>query len=289
MIDVIIVGKGPAGICAALYCKRAGLSVQVVGMGNGALEKAETIENYYGLQAPLPGMQVLENGWNQAAHLGINILNAEVVDIAWDNHFIVSTSGGKFTASTVILASGAQRKAPKLEGLAPLEGKGVSYCAICDAFFYRGKQVAVFGAGAYALHEAAELLPVAGKVTLFTNGQPLEGTAPENLELCDKPLAALVGEERLESALFTDGTSQPIDGFFVALGSAGAGAFAKKLGLTMNGIYLEVDEKMATAIPGLYAAGDCIGGIQQISTAVAEGTQAAFSAIAFVRSLAKGV
>ncbi len=285
MYDVIVVGKGPAGISAALYCKRAGLSVLVVGMGSGSLEKAEKIENYYGLNGPLTGMQVLENGWQQAAHLSIEILTAEVVDIAWDTHFIVSTSREKFTASSVILASGAQRKAPKLEGLAELEGKGVSYCAVCDAFFYRGKQVAVFGAGAYALHEANDLLPVAGKVTLFTNGQPLEVAVPPELEVCEKPLAKLIGQERLESAQFTDGTSQAIDGFFVALGSAGAGAFAKKLGLATNGIYLETDPKMATAIPGLYAAGDCIGGIQQVSTAVSEGTQAAFSAITYVRSL----
>ena len=285
MYDVVVVGKGPAGISAALYCKRAGLSVLVIGMGAGALEKAEKIENYYGLNAQLTGLQVLQNGWQQAAHLAIEMLDAEVVDIAWDSHFIVSTNQESFAATSVILASGAQRKAPKLEGLTQLEGKGVSYCAVCDAFFYRGKQVAVFGAGAYALHEANDLLPVAGKVTLFTNGQPLEIAVPPELEVCEKPLAKLIGEDRLESAQFTDGTSQQIDGFFVALGSAGAGAFAKKLGLAMNGIYLETDAKMATAIPGLYAAGDCVGGIQQVSTAVAEGTQAAFSAIAYLRSL----
>lgn len=283
MFDVIVIGKGPAGISSALYCKRAGLSVLVIGMGAGSLEKAEAIENFYGLSGPLTGMQVLQNGWNQAKHLGIEIQDGEVVDIAWDNGFVVATAQGKTQAKSVIIATGSQRKSPRILGLAELEGKGVSYCAVCDAFFYRGKKVAVFGAGNYAIHEASELLPVAAEVTLLTNGQPLEAQPLPGMKVCERPIARLAGQDKLEEIEFTDGSSLAADGFFVAIGTAGAGAFARKMGLATRGTYLETDAKMATAIPGLFAAGDCIGGIQQISTAAAEGTIAAFSAIAYVR------
>lgn len=283
MRDVVIIGKGPAGISAALYIKRAGLSVAVIGKDHGALAKAEKIQNYFGYTTAPTGISLVESGWKQAQDLGVELITDEVVDLSWNGGFTVKTATQEFDAQAVIIATGSSRKAPRIPGLKELEGRGVSYCAVCDAFFYRGKNVAVLGNSRYALHEAKELLPVVGSVSLLTNGLDTTEPFPAQIRIINKPVAAILGEEKIRGISFRDGSSELFDGLFVALGSAAAGDLARKLGVGMNGTHVEVDANMATNIPGLYAAGDCIGGLQQVSAAVAEGAQAATSAIAYVR------
>ncbi|MDD4797313.1 MAG: NAD(P)/FAD-dependent oxidoreductase [Eubacteriales bacterium] len=283
MRDIVIIGKGPAGISAALYIKRAGLSVTVVGKDHGALAKAEKIQNYFGYSIASTGVDLVESGWKQAQALGVELVTDEVVDLSWNGGFTVKTATEEYDAQAVIIATGSARKAPRIAGLAQLEGRGVSYCAVCDAFFYRGKRVAVLGNARYALHEAKELLPVVGSVTLLTNGLPASDPFPAEIRVLDKPVTAILGDEQVRGVSFSDGTTEEFDGLFVALGSAAAGDLARKLGAAMNGTHVDVDADMATNIPGLYAAGDCIGGMQQVSSAVAEGAKAATSAIAYVR------
>ena len=183
----------------------------------------------------------------------------------------------------MVLATGASRSTPPIPGLRELEGHGVSYCAVCDAFFYRGKEVAVLGSGEYAMHEAAELLPVVGSVTVLTNGAPLTGVLPEGAKLDTRKISAFAGDGVVERAEFEDGESLPISGVFVAVGVAGSTDLAKKLGAATEGTRILVDEKMATNVPGLYAAGDCTGGMLQIAKAVYQGAQAGTSIVAEIR------
>ncbi|MEG1932671.1 MAG: FAD-dependent oxidoreductase, partial [Pygmaiobacter sp.] len=171
MSNVIIIGSGPAGVSAALYAVRAGLATTVISSGIGTLAKAEKIENYYGFAEPISGEELAKNGIEGAKRLGVRFVTAEVVGLSYDEQYLVETSAGAYSADGVIIATGSPRFAPKIAGLATLEGKGVSYCAVCDAFFYRGKDVAVLGSGDYALHEVQALLPVARTVTLLTNGE----------------------------------------------------------------------------------------------------------------------
>ncbi|MHB1316011.1 MAG: NAD(P)/FAD-dependent oxidoreductase [Christensenellales bacterium] len=283
MTDVVVVGKGPAGISAALYIARANLSVTVIGKDPGALARAEKIENYFGLPEPVPGRQLLEAGWTQAKSLGAEVLDDEVIDITWDNGFSILTKNGRYEAHAVILATGTARKAPAIKGIKEFEGKGVGYCAVCDGFFYRKKNVAVLGSEHYALHEANELLPVVGSVTLLTNGAPVKEQFPPEINIIHTPVRSLYGNEVLEGVEFTDDTKQEFQGVFIAVGSAAAGDLARKLGAATNGVNIEVDQDMATTIPGLFAAGDCTGGISQVSSAVAGGARAAIGAIAYAR------
>ena len=185
-MDIVIIGSGPAGVSAALYAKRAGADVTVISRGSGALAKAEKIENYYGLAEPVTGAELEANGITGAKRLGVSFFEGEVVGLAMNDDFtglVVQTPGQAFDAKAVVLAAGSTRLAPKIPGLKELEGKGVSYCAICDAFFYRGKAVAVLGEGEYALHEAEILLPHATKVMLFTNGKEPTVEIPETIEV----------------------------------------------------------------------------------------------------------
>lgn len=283
MADIIILGTGPAGISAALYTARAGLDTLVIGRDGGALEKTERIENYYGFPQPISGKDLVQNGIAQAERLGARVLRAEVLGISFDGAFRIQTADGEFTAPEVILATGSSRKSPKIEGIREWDGHGVSYCAVCDGFFYRKKAVAVLGEGDYALHEARELLPLASKVTVLTNGLAPQADFPAEIEVATQKIASLQGDGVLQSVRFTDGSSLPVSGLFVAIGVAGSADLAKKLGAETEGASIRTDRNGRTNIPGLYAAGDCTGGLLQIAKAVGDGAAAGTSAIADLR------
>ena len=145
----------------------------------------------------------------------------------------------------------------------------------------------VLGNEDYAAHELGQLLPVVGEAVLLTNGKPLHTDVSEGVSVYEKKLTAVNGEEQVEGVTFEDGESLALDGIFVALGSAGAADLARKIGAMTEGRSIKVDEEMATNVPGLYAAGDCTGGLLQISKAVGEGAKAAMSMIRFVRQQKK--
>ena len=284
MSDMLILGYGPAGISAALYGLRAGLDVQLVGKDTGALAKAHKIENYFGLKEPLSGEELAEVGKNQALALGAKIADDEVTDLMFDgSEFVATGLAGSFRGKVCIMATGAARKKTPLPGMAEMEGHGVSYCAVCDAFFYRKKNVAVLGAGEYALHEVNELLSVVGSVTLLTNGADLTAKFPDNVKIESRKIAGLKGDGTFEGVCFEDGSESLFDGMFVAMGSANATDLALKAGAAFDGGKLVLDKDFQTTVPGLFAAGDCTGGTLQIAVAVGEGAIAGLAAIKYLR------
>ena len=286
MENLVIIGSGPAGISAALYAARAGLSPVVLTQGPGALGKAGQIDNYYG--APLTGPALHAAGEEQARALGVRILETQAVGVVGFDTYTVRAVSGDFDTIAVLLATGAKRATPTIPGLKELEGAGVSYCAVCDAFFYRGKPVAVLGSGDFALHEADELAPLAGSVTILTNGEPEAFTKPCPYPIDRRPISALVGDKALAGVQFADGGLLLANGLFVALGTAGSAEIARQTGAELGADgSVVVDAAMQTTLPGLYAAGDCTGGLKQIAKAVHEGTQAGLSAIQYIRDYRK--
>lgn len=295
MENIVIIGAGPAGISAALYAARGNMNPLVINNGIGALEKAEKIENYYGLEQPLSGKELYERGISQAEALGVRILDAEVLGISGLDTFTVKTTAGDFDTVSVILATGGKRSAPKIPGLKEFEGRGVSYCAVCDAFFYRGKEVAVVGNGEFALHEAEELRNVTQDVTIYTDGKEPEFSREHPIAVNTMKIQAIEGDDKVSGLLMQsdiaaqdaeapENSFYPADGVFVALGTAGSTEIARQMGaeITDKG-NIKTDEEMATTIPGLFAAGDCTGGLLQVSKAVYEGSMAAISAGKYVR------
>jgi len=287
MADVIIIGGGPAGVSAALYIARAGLKATIIESGAGALAKAHKIENYYGAVAA--GSELYAQGLAQAQALGVEVIHDEVVGIDYYGEFAVQGSKKEnlFQAPALLLAMGVQQAAPNIVGLKDFEGKGVSYCAVCDGFFFRSKRVAVIGSGAYAAHEAEYLSHLARETTVLTNGETTEIIEGAGLKVINTAIVAVKGEKRVEAVELEDGTELAVDGVFVALGTAGTSDIAKKLGLETDGRFLKVEVEGATAIPGLYAAGDCTGGLLQVAKAVYEGMRAGTAIIKYVRSLNK--
>ena len=285
MPNIVIIGSGPAGVSAALYAARAGVETTVLTKGPGALDRAELIQNYYGFAEPISGAELERRGIEGAKALGVQFVTTEAVGLTYMDKLTVETLAGDFPADAVILATGASRAAPHIPGLAGLEGHGVSYCATCDAFFYRGRDVAVLGSGEYALHEVQTLLPVVKSVTLLTNGSPLTASFPPEVTVCPEKVNAILGEERVNGVELSGGKTVALSGVFVALGVAGSTALARKLGAEVDGNRILVDEHMQTTLPGLYAAGDCTGGLLQVAKAVYEGALAGTEA---AKALRKG-
>ncbi|MHB1150933.1 MAG: NAD(P)/FAD-dependent oxidoreductase [Eubacteriales bacterium] len=292
-MSVIIIGSGPAGISASLYTVRANIDTQIITNGTGALERAEKIENYYGFSEPVTGRGLADAGRMQAERLGVRFNQGEAVDLVWDGVFKVTLSNNMlYTADSVIISTGMPRRTPKIEGIERFEGAGISRCAVCDAFFYRGKNVAVFGSGEYAAHEAEELIHIAASVTLLTDGTEPQTVFPDGVTIITKKITALEGGEQLENVRFDDGTDLNISGLFLAVGVAGSAELAAKVGAVTEKGYISVNDDMATDIPGLYAAGDCITvgerkALPQIAAAVFSGAVAGLSSVKFCRALKK--
>jgi len=294
--DVTIIGKGPAGISAALYAKRANLDTLIIGKDESALKKAERIENYYGLEEPVSGEELLVTGEKQAIRLCVQILHDEVASLTKlynENYFKLSTISEEYYSRAVLIATGQPHKKLDIQGLKEYEGKGVSYCTTCDGFFYKGLSVGVLGFNNYAVHEAIELEAYTQDITIFTNGAELEVSGDiadiaGKFKINTRPVVKLSGEEYLQQIQFSDGYVQKTDGIFVAYGTASSIDFAKKLGIETEGNTVKVDINQSTNIEGVFAAGDCTGGFKQIATAVGQGAVAGRSMIEYVRNLKKG-
>lgn len=286
MYDAIIIGAGPAGISASLYLKRANKNVLVLYSGESQLEKAHKIDNYYGFVGGVTGKELYENGIKQARELGIEVKNEEVLNITTnaDLSYTASTKDNEYQASSLIFSTGNKKLKPNIDGVNDFEGKGISYCAICDGFFYRKKKLAVLGNEAYALSEAEELSNITDNITVLTNGL----SAPETeFPVIDKKIKAFSGDMKLSKVVFDDGSEEEFDGVFIAQGVAGGVDFAKKLGIMTEGNNIKVDEKMKTNLPGVFSCGDVNGGLLQVSKAVYDGAEAGLSAVNYIKNLKK--
>ena len=272
MYDIIIIGSGPAGVSAAVYAKRGGANVLVISKDTGTLGKAKKIENYYGFKN-ISGKDLYENGLKQLENLNIEFVKDEVVQLNYTSQFEVTTVNNIFQAKYVVLATGVSRNVPNIKGIKEFEGKGVSYCAICDAFFYRNKDVAVLGSGNYAIHEAEILKPVVKSVTLLTNSEKLVENRDIDLNVHEKKVREVRGFEKVDEIVFEDDTAQNINGIFVAIGTASTNDLARKIGARVENNKIIVNDNLETTVPNLYACGDCTGGILQISKATYEGTK----------------
>jgi thioredoxin reductase (NADPH) len=284
-MDVIICGSGPAGIQAALYIKRANLDVMVIGKDGGSLSRTDKVANYFGVPT-MSGPELLAIGHQQLKDLNIPLIQEEITGLHMElEGFSIITDKNTYTSKSVILATGSPRMTTKLKGVKEFEGKGVSYCAICDAFFHRNKNVAVLGHGEYAAHEAAELVNVAKQVTVYTNGLQATGHFDPRVIMNTAKLKSVKGSEKVESIELEDGTLEQVSGIFVAFGSASSVDLAVTLGVEVSGNKIVVSDSMETNVPGLFAAGDCTPGLMQISKAVGDGCVAGLQAITYLRKL----
>ena len=284
MYDTIILGGGPAGVSASLYCKRANKNVLMIYSNDSGLLKAHKIDNYYGFEDGISGEELYNKGIKQAENVGVEAIQEEVIKIEIDkNIFRVITTEKSYEAKTIILAKGAKKNTLNIQGIQKLEGKGISYCAICDGFFYKNKIVAVIGSGNYAISETNDLINIARKITILTNGEKAPEIRADNVDIVTKKIKEISGENKVEEVIFDDETLLKTDGVFIAQGTAGATEFAKKLGIITKNDKIVVNENMQTNIKGIFACGDCIGGLLQVSKAVYDGAKAGLAVVEYLR------
>jgi thioredoxin reductase (NADPH) len=271
MIDVMVIGSGPAGASLALYLKRDNYKVTVLTTDNSMLKKAASIENYYGV-GKISGDELYNRGIKQLENIGIDVIREEVVKIEKLDSFKVYTDKNEYDAKVVVLAIGVSRTSPKISNISEYEGKGVSYCATCDGFFFRNKKIGVVGNGNLAYEEAKYLKQLSPDITLFTNGEELKRDFSNlNINIITNKIANIKGDQRVTGLILDTKENIELDGLFIAVGIASASTFSKTLGIGMNNNFIKVDDNYMTNINGLYAIGDVIGGTLQVGKAVSDG------------------
>ncbi|MDD3067354.1 MAG: NAD(P)/FAD-dependent oxidoreductase [Acholeplasmataceae bacterium] len=274
MNQVIIIGKGPAGISAAIYLKRAGIDPIVIGKDLGALgDYKSTIENYYGFDQPIDGKKLIEDGIKQASFLGIQIIDETVISIK-DNidHFSVITKTSNLQSETVLLATGKTRENLSIPGYRKFKGKGISMCATCDGYFYRKKKIGIVGCGHYMKHELEYLSRMTKDITVFTHGNELDEDL--GFPIIKEPILEFGGIDKISYVKTKNGTHE-VDGLFIALGAPSSIEFANQLGLIVEKGNLIINQEYQTNVPGIFAAGDITGGKLQIAKAVYDGMEVA--------------
>lgn len=299
MIDVLIVGAGPAGLMAAVYALRAEKKVLILeksGFG-GQAALSPFIENFPG-KTSISGSELADALVGQVIALGGEFQFATVKEIRYaKNGFVVLTEQDEYPAKSIILACGARHRHLGLPREEEFTGKGVSYCAVCDGAFYKDKKVCVIGGGNSALQEAILLSGICRQVILLQNlscltGEPSlirEVQKKDNLQIqtnCE--CISLEGEENFSGIVVKiNGREEmiPCDGIFVAIGLEPHNEdFANLIALDENG-YILAAEDCKTNVPGIFAAGDCrTKKVRQITTACADGTIAALGVCEWLRS-----
>ena len=294
--DVVIIGGGPAGLSAGIYTARARLRTlllekQIVG---GQVVNAELIENFPGFVEGISGYDLTQQMHQQAVKFGLETLTAEVTDIELqDSLKIVKTSEGDFTARAVIVAGGTMRQKLDVPGEEEFTGKGVSYCATCDAAFFLEKPVAVIGGGNAAINEALQLAKFATRVTVIHRRHELRATRilqeransePKIEFLWGSTVEGIEGEDfvkriSLKNVVTGKKSILEVAGVFVAIGSQPDTGYLKGL-LPLDDIgQIITNERMETEIPGIFAAGDIRHNSgRQAITAAGDGATAAIYA-----------
>jgi thioredoxin reductase (NADPH) len=292
--ELAIIGAGPAGYSAGIYAVRSGIKTALFekGDGGGRAVLSPKIENFAGFES-ISGAELMDKMKHHASKY-VTMHLYEVVKTIHPSSgtFILETTKANYRVGAILLCTGTEHKTLDVPGEKEFLGKGVSYCATCDGFFFKGKQVAVMGGGNTALMEAIFLKQIGCKnVTLVHRREQLRAEKIYETEarekkvniLLNKEAEKIIGKDTVESLHLTDAASQKksvleVDGVFISVGDTPQNELAKILGLTLDDDgYVVVDRQQRTNIQGVYAAGDITGGVRQVITACAEGAIAALS------------
>ena len=294
--DVIITGGGPAGLSAGIYTSRARLStllIERLAIG-GQIATAEWVDNYPGFPDGIGGFELGQLMHRQATKYGLETVTADVTGISpGEKQKVVNTTGGDYVARAVIIAGGSKRQKLGVPGEEEFTGKGVSYCATCDAAFFRDQPVAVVGGGDAAITEAIHLTKFASRVTVIHRRHELRATrilqeiafAESDMEFCwDSTVEAIEGEGfverlRLNNVLTGGKSTLAVAGVFISIGFQPDTEFLKGMVPMDAAGHIITNERMETGITGIYAAGDIRqNSARQAITAAGDGATAAIYA-----------
>jgi len=298
--EVVIIGGGPAGLTAGLYTSRARLNSLLIekGVVGGQILNAEKVDNYPGFPEGISGSELGQLMHQQATEHGLKTIIAEVIGIEpQPKPIVVKTTEGNFTAKAVIIASGSERSKLGIPGEEEFMGKGVSYCATCDAAFFQDLPLAVVGGGNAAITEALHLTKFASRITVIHRRNQLRASGimqekafaePKIEFLWDTVAEAIEGEnsvKRIKLRQVKTGEKSTLDvaGVFISVGLKPGTDYLKGVLPLDDGDYVITNNKMETEIPGILAAGDIRhDSARQAITAAGDGATAAFYAEKFI-------
>lgn len=288
LMDVIIVGAGPAGLQAAVHAVRKKTTVLVLGRPQKSAIYWAHVENYLCVDGVTDGHELLKIGREQAVRFGARFVEEDVLGIEQvDDQYQVRTESGLYRGRTLILATGTHKNKLKVAGEKELTGKGVSYCVDCDANFFRNARVAVVGNESAAVDGALTLLKYASEVHLVARELAVSAELAEKIKGSGVKLhlgswvKEIVGDKTVEKLVLEDGSMLDVDGVFVELGAKGAMELATNLGVQLDMesfSFIDTNKRQETNLPGVYAAGDIAGPPHQMAKAVGEGCVAGWYA-----------
>ena len=300
--DLMIIGAGPAGCSAAIYAVRSGVKTMIAGgaMPGGQLLQTNDLENYAGFENPVGGFELMTAMHKQCKRLGVEILTDKIVKIEGEKtpFILTAESGEQYEAMAVIIAAGASARWLGVSGEEKLKGHGVSACATCDGFFFRGKEVVVVGGGNTAFEDALFLSQFCPKVTLVHRREGFRADAvtvekvkntPNIFMMLNCVIDEVIGQEKVTAAVLRnvktqEKTTLSCDGIFVAVGAVPQTDWLKEsaVKLTENGL-VQVDAHQQTNVAGIFAAGDCTEPeFRQAIVAAGSGAKAGISAASFI-------
>ncbi len=307
MYDLIIIGAGCAGASGAMYAARLNLKTAMIAeLPGGLITTTHLVENWPGIKqisGPDLAQALLDHALSYDVPLinekvlsvekAVSTISAENISAGKQNGYIVKTASGSYAAKTVLFATGTQYKKLNVPGEKELANKGVSYCALCDGGFFKGKTVAIVGGGDSAAKEAILLAEHCSKVYIFVRGDALKAEAPnlarvqknERIEVKTKTeVAEIIGQKSVEKIKLKSGEEIVLQGVFVAVGHLALSAVAEKLGVKLNGKKeIIINRSSETNLPGIYAAGDvCDSHFKQAITGAAEAVTATFNAFEYL-------
>ncbi|MBN3037700.1 MAG: thioredoxin-disulfide reductase [Candidatus Diapherotrites archaeon] len=303
--DVVVIGAGPAGLSAAIYAARRALNTLILesGVAGGQMAATNEIENYPGVEK-VGGMALGERMAKQADRFGAE-LKYETVNALQkkdDGSFVVRTESAEYHCYGVVIATGAAHRKLGAKGEDAFAGKGVSYCATCDALFFRGKEVAVVGGGNSALSAALYLIDVCSRVHIVHRRDEFRGEERLGGELAAKQNVAIHWDSVLEEVRGKDSVSSmvlknvktnelseiAVSGVFIYVGVVPTAKLAQDAGVELDQYgFVKVGEDQQTCCAGVFAAGDVTGGVLQVAVAVGEGTIAGINVGTFVKNKKK--
>jgi thioredoxin reductase (NADPH) len=297
IVDVLIIGAGPAGLQAAVHAVRKRVSVLVLGRPERSSIYSAHVENYLCVAGVVDGRELLRIGLEQTEKFGAEILGEDVLHIeAADDLFRVKTESREVAARALVIATGTSRKKLQVKGEKELVGRGVSYCVDCDANFFRNAKVAVVGDGSAAVDGALTLTGYASNVYLITRGVDVSEELAAKLAASTVQVRAgtwvreISGDSAVTGVVLEDDQNLEVEGLFIELGAKGAMELAVNLGVLLDSetfTHIATSKKQATNIAGIYAAGDIAGHPYQMAKAVGEGCVAGLEAANYARQQKK--
>jgi len=298
--DVIIIGAGPGGMTAAIYAVRANLKTVMLEKAapGGKMLSTWEVENYAGL-GKVSGFDISEKMFNHTQELGVEYKYGDIANIVDKGEYkeVIDSSGNVYQAKTVIIGSGTVPRSLGVDGESKLNGRGISWCAVCDGAFFKNKDVVVVGGGNSAIEEAVYLSSMVNKITVVNILETLQAD-PKAIDQANATgkisyklgyeINSFNGDTKLESVTITNAKTKEkeeikTDGAFIFIGHIPETTFAKDLGITDKWGYIKTNENMETSVPGIFGIGDVIvKHLRQIVTASSDGAIAAQAAAKYI-------